>query len=167
VYQEEQGCNGSCTAHGNSNDIHSTVTANSQTGTLSVLVSSVGADVIDCAATVPSGYDYKPVSSEVTSWQFTGTGTQTVVVLVDKSLIRKVLNRGSSHIDFCYQADGGKTFFDKFHPSTDPTSIPTSGPALLPDCNSTITNNCIVSETGVNGGDRLITVTVDDGKGRP
>jgi hypothetical protein len=161
VYQEEQSCSGTCTVHGNSNTIHSTVTANSSTGTLSVLVSGVAADVIDCGSTIPAGYDYKPVSSEVTSWQYTGTGAQTVTVLVDKSLVRKILNRGSSHIDFCYQADNGKTFFDKFG------NGPTSGPGLLPDCDSTHTNNCIVSETGVNGGDRLITVTVDDGKGRP
>jgi len=160
VYQEEQDC-GTCTAHGNSNTIHSTVTASSTIGgTLSVLVSGVPADVIDCGATVPAGYDYKPVSSEVTAWQYTGNGTQTVSVLVDKSLIRKVLNRGSAHIDFCYQADNWKTFTDKF-------GVVGSGPGLLSDCDSTITNNCIASETGVNGGDRLITVTVDDGKGRP
>jgi hypothetical protein len=166
VYQEEQACNGSCTAHGNSNTIHSTVTANSQVGTLAVLVSGVAADLINCAGTVPTGYSYQPVSSEVTSWQFTGTGTQTVMVLVDKSLIKAFTNRGSSHIDFCYLVEGfdtlgnPKTFTDKF-------GVVTSGPGLLPDCDSTITNNCIVSETGVNGGDRLITVTVDDGKGRP
>jgi hypothetical protein len=161
VYQEESDCTGSCTVHGNSNTIHSTVTANSPTGTLSVLVSGVAADVIDCGPTVPAGYEYRPVSSEVTSWQFTGTGTQTIMVLVDKSLIRGVLNRGSSHIDFCYLVEiAGKTFTDKF-------GNVTAGPGLLPDCGPGITNNCIVSETGVNGGDRLITVTVDDGKGRP
>jgi hypothetical protein len=161
VYQEEQPCNGSCTVHGNSNTIHSTVTANSQTGTLSILVSGVAADVIDCGSTIPAGYDYKPVSSEVTAWQYTGTGAQTVTVLVDKSLVRKITNRGSSHIDFCYLVEvAGKTFVDKF-------GVTTAGPGLLPDCDSTHTHNCIVSETGVNGGDRLITVTVDDGKGRP
>jgi hypothetical protein len=162
VYQEEQDCDGSCTAHANSNTIHSTVTANSQDGTLSVLVSGVAADLIDCSGTVPAGYNYNPVSDEVTAWQFTGTdATQTIMVLVDKSLIKAITNRGSSHIDFCYLVEiPGKTFTDKF-------GVVTAGPGLLPDCDSVITNNCIVSETGVNGGDRLITVTVDDGKGRP
>jgi hypothetical protein len=138
------------------------VTANSQDGTLSVLVSGVAADLIDCSGTVPAGYTYKPVSTEVTAWQFTGTdATQTIMVLVDKSLIKAITNRGSSHIDFCYLVEvPGKTFIDKF-------GVTTAGPGLLPDCDSTITNNCIVSEVGVNGGDRLITVTVDDGKGRP
>jgi hypothetical protein len=163
VYQEETPCDGSCTAHGNSSTIHSTVTANSQVGTLAVLVSGVAADGIDCAPTVPAGYDYKPVSTEVTVWQVTGTGsgTQTLAVLVDKSLIRGVLNRGSSHIDFCFLVEvPGKTFTDKF-------GVVTAGPGLLPDCGPGITNNCIMSEVGMNGGDRLITVTVDDGKGRP
>jgi|RhiMetdeSRZDD1v2_1073273.scaffolds.fasta_scaffold68333_2 hypothetical protein len=160
VYQDEQAC-GSCTAHGNSSTIHSTVTANSTNGgTLAVLVSGVAADFIDCGPTIPSGYDYKPVSSEVTSWQYTGNGAQTLVVDIDRSLIKKILNRGSSHIDFCYQADNGKTFTDKF-------GNVGSGPGLLSDCGPGITNNCIVSETGDGQGGRLITVTVDDGKGRP
>jgi hypothetical protein len=162
VYQDEQAC-GSCTAHGSSSTIHSTVTANSTNGgTLAVLVSGVPDDVIDCSSTIPAGYDYKPVSTEVTAWQYTGNGAQTVVVDVDRSLVKKILNRGSAHIDFCYQADNGKQFFSKF----DPVNL-TSGPALLPDCGPGITNNCIVSETGDGNGGRIITVTVDDGKGRP
>jgi hypothetical protein len=119
--------------------------------------------VIHCESTIPDGYSYQAISDEVTVWQVTGTGsgTQTINVLVDKSLVKKYTNRGSSHIDFCYLVEvPGKTFIDKF-------GVTTAGPGLLPDCDSTITNNCIVSEVGVNGGDRLITVTVDDGKGRP
>lgn len=160
VYQDEQAC-GSCTAHGNSNTVHSTVTATSTNGgTLAVLVSGVAADVISCDSTIPAGYDYKPVSSEVTVWQYTGNGAQTVVVDLDRSLIKGILNRGSAHIDFCYQADNGKTFTDKF-------GNVGSGPGLLSDCGPGITNNCIVSETGDGNGGRIITVTVDDGKGRP
>jgi len=159
VYQEEQAC-GSCTAHGNSNTVHSTVTANSTDGgTLAVLVSGVAADQIDCSGTIPSGYDYMPVSSDVTIWQYSGNGVQTIVVDLDRSLIKKILNRGSAHIDFCYQADNGKIFTDKF-------GNVGSGPGLLSDCGPGITNNCIVSETGDGNGGRLITATVDDGKGR-
>jgi len=160
VFQDEQAC-GSCTAHGNSNTVHSTVTANSTNGgTLAVLVSGVAADQIDCGPTIPSGYDYMPVSSEVTAWQYTGNGAQTVVVDLDRTLIKKILNRGSAHIDFCYQADNGKTFTDKF-------GNVGSGPGLLSDCGPGIEENCIVSETGDGNGGRLITVTVEDGKGRP
>jgi hypothetical protein len=163
VYQEQTNCSGSCSAHGNSTTIHSTVTANSQTGSLAVLVSGVVADVINCAPTVPTGYNYKPVSSEVTSWQFTGAGTQIVTVVVDKSLVKKVFpNRGSAHIDFCYQPDGAKTFVDKFG-----VTRTSAGPGLLSDCTKKITHNCILSETAIGAGDRIIKVTVDDGKGRP
>lgn len=160
VFQEESSCSGSCTVHGNSNDIHSTVTANGQTGTLSVLVSGLSGDLIDCGSSVPTGYNYMPASGEVTAWQYTGTGAQIVSVLIDKSLIKAILNRGSSHLDFCFQTDPGKP------PFTDKFGQLTNGPALLSDCSSTITSNCIISETGTNSGDRLVTVNVEDGKGR-
>jgi len=163
VYQEQANCNGACAAHANSAMIHSTVTANSSTGGIAALVSGVSGDVINCASTVPVGYNYKPVSAEVTSWQFTGTGAQILSVQVDKSLIKAVFpNRGSAHIDFCYQPDGTKTFVDKFGVTKD-----ASHPGLLSDCTKKIKINCIISETAIGVGDRIIKVTVEDGKGRP
>jgi hypothetical protein len=163
IYQEQTNCSGSCSAHANSTTIHSTVTANSAGGSLAALVSGVSGDLISCAGTFPPSYGYKPVSAQVTSWQFTGDGAQILTVRVDKSLIKAAFpNRGSAHIDFCYQPDGAKTFVDKFGVQKD-----SSHPGLLSDCTKKIKINCIISETAIGIGDRIIKVTVEDGKGRP
>jgi hypothetical protein len=163
VYQEQTNCSGSCSAHANSTTINSTVTANSAGGSLAALVSGVSGDLISCAGTFPPSYSYKPVSAQVTSWQFTGDGAQIVTVRIDKSLIKAVFpNRGSAHVDFCYQPDGTKTFVDKFGVPKD-----SSHPGLLSDCTKKIKINCIISQTALGVGDRIIKVTVEDGKGRP
>jgi hypothetical protein len=163
IYQEQTNCNGACAVHANSTTIHSTVSANSAGGSLAALVSGVSGDLISCAGTFPPSYVYKPVSAQVTSWQFTGDGAQILTVRVDKSLIKAAFpNRGSAHIDFCYQPDGTKTFVDKFGVQKD-----SSHPGLLSDCTKKIKINCIISETAIGVGDRLIKVTVEDGKGRP
>lgn len=166
IYQEGEPCTAgqSCVVHGNSNDhrIEATVSADTPSGSLAVLVSELG---LDCSASIPAGYTYTPLSAEVIAWQFTGTGSQTITILIDKTLIRGILNRGNT-IDFCYLVEGidavtgePKTFISKF-------GVETSGPALISFCSPTITENCIVSETATQGGDRLVTVTVEDGKGR-
>lgn len=158
IYQEGDQCTSSCTVHGKSGDntIKSTVVSNGN-GSLGVLVADVG---LSCTDSVPAGYSYKSLSAHVTVWRYTGTGAQTVSILIDKTVIKAFLNRGTDHIDFCLDSEG-KTFTDKFgieHTTT---------PGLLPDCNQTADGrNCIVSENAVNGGSRLITVTVEDGKGR-
>lgn len=164
IYQEGTPCSGLCTVHGKSTDntIKSTIVA-SGNGVLGVLVADIG---LSCDGSVPAGYDYRALTAHVTVWKYTGDGAQTARVLIDKTTIRKFLNRGSDHIDFCFAMDrldefgNLPTFTDKF-------GNVTSGPALLPDCNQTVDDrNCIVSETAVSGGARLVTVTVDDGKGR-
>jgi hypothetical protein len=121
----------------------------SDTGTLGVLVRAFS---IDCAG-------YSELSSSEIAWKFTGTGAQTVTAIVSKALSKQVLDRGSSHLDVCFQTDPGKAAFtDKSGNSVNT--------GLLADCNQTITTNCILSETAAPGGGRLITFTVEDGKGR-
>lgn len=171
VYQEGEPCASTdCVVHGHSadNKIQSTVAA-PPNGDLAVLVADLSADV-DCSATVQQRdptYEYVEVSAQVTAWKYTGTGSQTITVFLDKRLIRTVLDRGSDHLDFCFLIEGldpvthqPKTFVDKF-------GVTTTGPSLLPDCNKSLDGrNCIVSETAASGGGRLVTVTVEDGKGR-
>jgi hypothetical protein len=152
VYQEGEACisGQSCVVHGKSADNHldATVTS-SDNGTLAVTVQEFA---LDCGG-APA------LSPQVIIWKKTGTGSQTVDAFIDKFLVRKVLDRGSSHIEVCFQTDNGKTFTDKFG-----NQNVTQG--FLPDCGPGITTNCIVSETGVNGGGRIIEFTVEDGKGR-
>lgn len=164
IYEEGEQCGPACSVHGKSGDnaVEATVSADTPSGSLSVLVSDLG---LDCGPAIPAGYQYEPLSSSVIAWKYTGSGSQTIVVRIDKSLL-VILDRGSAHIDFCYLVEGidpdtgqPKTFTDKF-------GVVTSGPALLPDCSPTITENCIVSETAAQGGDRLVTVTVEDGRGK-
>jgi len=152
IYQDGHGCAPSCKAHGNNGGIDSTVTATGGTN-LAVLVSPL---VLDC------GPAFVGRSSQVTVWKYVGTNSQTLVLVVDKSLLTNT-DRGSAHLDFCFDGEG-KTFTDKFGVVHDATNNPT--PGLLPDCSSTITTNCIVSETSSNKGARIITVTVEDGHGR-
>jgi hypothetical protein len=165
IYEEGEQCPGaSCEVHGSDNHgIDASVSADTPSGSLAVLVSNL-LD-LDCGPTIPSGYDYRSLSSSVIAWLYTGTGSQTITVLVDKTLLQT--DAGASHLDFCYLVEGidpltglPKTFTDKF-------GNVTSGPALLPDCNSTIVRNCILSETAAQGGDRLVTVTVEDGRAKP
>jgi hypothetical protein len=160
IYQEGEQCSSSCTLHGKSGDntIKSTVVSNGN-GNLGVLVADVG---LSCNNSVPAGYDYKSLSAHITVWKYTGAGAQTVSILIDKTVIQQFLNRGSNHIDFCFSADAPNAtpFVDKFGSTT-------LGPALLPDCNTVpVEENCILSETATGGGGRLVTVTVNDGKGR-
>jgi hypothetical protein len=171
VYQEGEPCASSdCTVHGRSADnrIQSTISAPGN-GNLAVLVSDLSSE-IDCSAVVEArdpSYEYVEVSSQVTSWKYTGTGSQLITVFLDKRLVRTVLDRGSDHLDFCFLIEGidpdtnqPKTFVDKF-------GITTPGPSLLPDCNQSVAGkNCVVSQTATGGGGRLVTVTVEDGKGR-
>jgi hypothetical protein len=171
IYQEGEPCpsGSSCTAKGHSSDnkIRSTVTAPNGVN-LGVLVS--GQVPLDCAASVQQEaptYDYLVLSSQVTVWKYVGSSTQTVDVFVDKSIVKTILNRGSAHIDFCFDSEG-KTFVDKFGVTHAPD--PNTGlvqPGLLPDCNTVpVQENCIVSENAAGTGGRMITVTVNDGKGR-
>jgi hypothetical protein len=151
IYQDGHACAPSCKAHGNNGGIDSTVTATGGTN-LAVLVSPLG---LNCGS-------FTGRSPQVTVWKYVGTSSQTLVLVVDKSLLTNT-DRGSAHLDFCFDSEG-KTFTDKFGVVHDATNNPT--PGLLPDCNSTITVNCIVSETSSNKGARIITVTVEDGHGR-
>ena len=104
------------------------------------------------------GYD--ELSQTEIAWKFTGTGAQIVTATVSKALSKQVVDRGSSHIDVCFQTDPGK---NPFVPKGGGTAV---NIGLLADCNSTITENCIISETAAPGGGRLVTFTVEDGKGR-
>jgi hypothetical protein len=108
----------------------------SNTGTLGVLIKALP---LDCGNT--------PLSASVIAWKFTGTGSQIVTADLAKSLIKQFVDRGAP-IPVCYQDDFGGL------------------PRLLPVCDSTIADNCIISETASAGGGRLITFTVNDGKGR-
>ena len=140
----------SCVVHGKSGDNHLDATVSSaDSGTLAVLVQEFS---LDCGG-APA------LSPQVIIWKYTGADSQTVAALIDKFLVRKILNRGSAHIEVCFQTDNGKTFTDKFG-----NQGVTQG--YLPDCGPGVSSNCIVSENGVNGGGRLIVFTVDDGKGR-
>jgi hypothetical protein len=163
IYREGKPCSTgqSCVVHDTISDpkVGATVTS-SDTGTLGVLVQPLG---VDCAATVPAGYKYLPLpTASVIAWKFTGTGAQIITASIAKSLAKQVLDRGSSHLDVCFQADPLKPdFTDKFG------NVVSAGlPGLLSDCSSAITQNCIISETASGGGGRLITFTVEDGKGR-
>ena len=172
IYEEGEKCGiPPCSVHGTSQDnkIDATVDADSpsQDSSLSVLVSPLG---LDCAPSIPpnSGYEYTPLSAQVVAWKYTGTGTQTISVLVDKTLVHQQTDRGND-LDFCFLVEGNvsgtttpKSFVDKFGK----TRTETDGPGLLPVCTPTITQDCIVSETAVQGGDRLVTVTVNDGRGK-
>jgi hypothetical protein len=171
IFEEGEQCgpgSGSdCTVHGNSADrrLRANISANTPSGTLSVLVS--GALSLDCGPSIPAGYDYAEVSGDIIAWVYTGTGSQTIVVHLDKQLIREVLDRGSAHLDFCYLVEGidpgtglAKSFVDKFGVTH------TDTPGLLPDCGSGVTTNCIVSQTGISGGGREVVVKVEDGRGK-
>jgi len=171
IYEEGEVCGTSCSVHGNSGDnrIDATVTVDTPSGAdlLSVLVTDLG---LDCAASIPtgSGYVYTPLSAQVVAWKYTGTSSQTIVVLVDKTLVHQQTDRGND-LDFCFLVEGTipgtttpKSFVDKFGV----TRTEASGPGLLPTCTPTIVRNCIVSETAAQGGDRLVTVTVEDGRGK-
>ncbi|HEX6331053.1 MAG TPA: hypothetical protein VF129_07165 [Actinomycetota bacterium] len=163
IFEEGEQCAGSdCTVHGNSADrrLAATIAANTPSGSLSVLVS--GDLTLDCGPTIPEGYTYTPVSGDVIAWVYTGTGSQTITVELSKQLIREVLDRGSAHLDVCYLVDiAGKSFIDKFG------QLRTTGQAgLLPDCGPGITENCILSQTATAGGGRVVTFTVEDGRGK-
>jgi hypothetical protein len=163
IYQEGHPCNPGCSATGHSSDnkIRSTVTAPNGTN-LGVLVSDTVA-TLDCSAIVQGeapDYDYMALSGQVTVWKYVGGSTQTLQIFADKTVVKTILNRGSDHIDFCFDSEG-KPFVDKFGVTH------TDSPSILPDCNNApALENCIVSETAGGGGGRLITVTINDGRGR-
>jgi hypothetical protein len=174
IYEEGKTCDSppcSVNARSDDGDIAATVTADAPSGspTLSALVSPLDVDCEDPETTsIPADYEYQALSAEVVAWKYTGTGTQTISVLVDKSLVHSQTDRGND-IDVCFLVEGlipgtnkAKSFVDKFGR----TRTEASGPGLLPLCSPTITHDCIVSETAVSGGDRLITFTVDDGRGK-
>jgi hypothetical protein len=122
----------------------------SVTGDLGVLVLPY---TIDCAG-------YAELSTSEIAWKFTGSGAQIVTANISKAVSKQVVDRGSSHIDVCFQTDPGK---DPFIPKGGGAAV---NLGLLADCNSTISTNCILSETAAPGGGRLVTFTVEDGKGR-
>ena len=153
IYREGEPCPSgqTCVVHDDISDpkLRASVTSSSP-GDLGVLVLPF---TINCDG-------YSELSSTEIAWKFTGTGAQIVTANISKALSKQVLDRGSSHIDVCFQTDPGKAPF-----------VPKGGGAavnlgLLADCNSTITTNCILSETAASGGGRLVTFTVEDGKGR-
>jgi hypothetical protein len=148
-----------CEVHDNisNSKLGATVSA-AVTGNLGVFVQPLA---LECA--VPAGYKYLPLpTTSVIAWKFDGSGAQIVTANIAKSLAKQVLDRGSSHLDVCFQADPLKpTFTDKFG-----NEVLAGSSGLLADCSSTITTNCIISETAASGGGRLITFTVEDGKGR-
>jgi hypothetical protein len=153
IYREGEPCPSgqTCVVNDNISDpkLGASVTS-SNPGDLGVLV--VGF-TIDCTG-------YTELSTSEIAWKFTGDGAQIVTATVSKALSKQVLDRGSSHIDVCFQTDPGR---DPFVPKGGGPAVNTG---LLADCNSTITTNCILSETAAPGGGRLITFTVEDGKGR-
>jgi hypothetical protein len=158
IYQEGDPCTTDpCVVHGHNgnNSILTTVSAPSG-GDLGTFVS---ADVsVSCA-------DYTGLTADSIVWKYTGSGSQTITITLSKQVIRQVLDRGSDHLDFCFDSEG-KAFTDKFGVDHwGDSGNDTNG--LLSDCNTGIdVDNCIVSETGTNGGGRQVTVIVEDGKGR-
>jgi hypothetical protein len=158
VYQEGEACATSpCVVHGHNgnNSIKTTVSAGAG-GDLGTFVS---ADVnVACDG-------YIPLTNDAIVWKYTGGGSQTIVIDLSKSVIRQILDRGSDHLDFCFDSEG-KPFTDKFgvdHWGTSGNN--TNG--LLSDCNRGIDpDNCLVSETGLTGGGRRLTVIVADGRGK-
>jgi hypothetical protein len=149
IYQEGKVCgSGGCTVHANSADKKLSADVSGDNGSNAVLIEALD---LSCPGQGTN------LSAGTIIWKYTGSGDQTVTAFVDKSLVRKITDRGS-HIDVCYQNDKGKTFTDKFG-----TSGVTTG--YLPDCSPALTTNCIESETGLNGG-KIIVFTVEDGKGR-
>lgn len=165
IYEEGENCGSTCVVRGRRGGIDATVTANTPSGTMGVLVSPLN---LNCEGSIPPGYEYLPLSSQVVAWKYTGTGSQTISVRVDKTLVHGQTDRGND-IDVCFLVEGvipgteiPKSFVDKFGT----TRTEASGPGLLPFCSPTITHDCVVSETAVSGGDRLITFTVDDGRGK-
>jgi hypothetical protein len=160
IFMEGEICSGQCSVRDNISDPKVGATVASPPGQLGVLVQPLD---VDCASTIPAGYKYLPLpTTSVIAWKFDGTGAQIITADIAKSLAKQVLDRGSSHLDVCFQADPFKpAFTDKFG------NVVLAGlPGLLSDCNSVITQNCIISETASGGGGRLITFTVEDGKGR-
>ena len=152
IYREGEPCPSgqTCVVNDNVSDPKLGASVTSDTpGDLGVLVRGAS---IDCAS-------YNELSTSEIAWKFTGTGAQIVTATLSKALSKLVLDRGSSHFDVCVQVDEGKApFIDKFGAPV------TTG--LLPDCSSSVTTNCIMSETAAGGGGRLITFTIEDGKGR-
>jgi hypothetical protein len=153
IYREGEPCptGQTCVVHDNISDPKLRASVSSSTsGDLGVLVLAY---TIDCDG-------YSELSSTEIAWKFTGTGAQIVTATVSKTLSKQVVDRGSSHIDVCFQTDPGKAAF-----TPKGGGLPVNE-GLLADCNSTITTNCILSETASPGGGRLVTFTVEDGKGR-
>jgi hypothetical protein len=153
IYREGEPCPSgqTCVVHDDISDPKLRASVSSSTpGDLGVLVLAY---TIDCTG-------YSELSSTEIAWKFTGTGAQIVTATVSKALSKQVVDRGSSHIDVCFQTDPGKAAFT---PKGGGLPVNTG---LLADCNSTITTNCILSETAAPGGGRLVTFTVEDGKGR-
>ncbi len=165
IYEEGEICGSTCVVRGGRGGIDATVTANTPSGTMGVLVSPLG---LNCATSIPPDYEYEPLSSQVVAWKYTGTGSQTISVLVDKAVVHSQTDRGND-LDFCFLVEGNipntttpKSFVDKFGV----TRTEADGPGLLPKCTSTIVEDCILSEKAVQGGNRLVTVTVNDGRGK-
>ncbi|HYZ14069.1 MAG TPA: hypothetical protein VFA08_10795 [Actinomycetota bacterium] len=158
VYQEGEACTTTpCVVHGHNgnNSIKTTVSAGAG-GDLGTFVS---ADVnVACAG-------YTPLTGDAVVWKYTGGGSQTIVIDLSKSIIRQIVDRGSDHLDFCFDSEG-KPFTDKFGDDHwGDSGNDTNG--LLSDCNTGIDPlNCIVSQTGLNGGGRRVTVIVADGRGK-
>jgi hypothetical protein len=152
IFQEGESCTSgqSCEVHGTSTKINATISATAG-GNLGGSVEPISVVAFGAC----EGAD--PLSEAVIVWKYTAQGAQTVAAVVDKSLLRT--NKGSAHIEVCFEVDAGKDpFIDKFGQTV------TKG--LLPDCGPGVSVNCIASETGLNGGGRLIVFTVEDGKGR-
>jgi hypothetical protein len=151
IFREGEDCtesSGPCVVSDTISDskVRATVTS-SNTGTLGVLVQALD---LSCGV--------RSLSTSVIAWRFTGSGSQIVTADIAKSLVKQFVDRGAP-IPVCYQVDDGKL------PFLDINGDPVMK-GLLATCSSTIANNCIISETASAGGGRLITFTVDDGKGR-
>jgi hypothetical protein len=170
IYQEGEACGtGSCHASGRAvNSLGHVLTADvsAPSGvTLGAFVSTA-VDVLCAGYTSP----FSDPPSVV--WQYSGSAAQTIVIDISKGMMREILDRGSDHLEFCYDSEG-KPFLDKFgqwhwdDPTTPVLGDGIQANGLLPDCNMSLNGtNCIVSETALSGGGREVTVTVDDGKGR-
>jgi hypothetical protein len=164
IWEEGEDCAATCEVNGRSGDrnINATVSADtpSPLSDLAVLVTDLEQD---CGPSVPSDFEYTALSADVIAWRYTGNGSQTITVRVGRELL--LVDRGSAHIEVCYLAEPHpvtgtvKTFTDKF-------GVITSGPALLPNCHATIVENCILSQTAGPRGSRIVTFTVEDGRGK-
>ena len=110
---------------------------------------------IDCTG-------YQAITGTV-SWVTDANGDQLVTIVADGSLIKKSLrppDQGAAHFQVCYQPDGNKTFVPR------DGGAETNGPALLPDCSSIITTNCVFFRNKTQAGSAVIQFRAADARGK-